>query len=93
MLSCKEATRLVSEQLDRELPFWKRFSLRLHVAMCRACSRYMRQVEALDGAVSEHYRSEQPAQVTERLSDDALERIAASLRAPRRNSNRQKGEP
>ncbi len=55
MLSCKEATRLVSEGLDRELPFWRRMSLRFHVVMCRGCSRYKRQITALNSLVTDHY--------------------------------------
>jgi len=34
MLSCKEATRLVSESLGRELPVRQRLSLRFHLMMC-----------------------------------------------------------
>lgn len=47
MLMCKEATRLISEGLDRRLPFTQRMSLRLHVMMCGACLAYKRQIEAL----------------------------------------------
>lgn len=47
MLMCKEATRLISEGLDRRLPLWQRLNLRLHVSMCGACTAYKRQVEAI----------------------------------------------
>jgi hypothetical protein len=47
MLMCKEATRLISEGLDRRLPLRQRTSLRLHVTICGACSAYKRQLEAL----------------------------------------------
>lgn len=79
MLSCKEATRLVSEKLDRDLPLWRRLGLRLHVLMCRGCSRYTRQVKTLDRVVSEHYRSDPPPAGPECLSDNSLERIKTSL--------------
>ncbi len=79
MLSCKEATRLVSEKLDRDMPFWQRLGLRLHVLMCRGCSRYTRQVTTLDRLVDEHYRSDPPPVGPECLPDDSLERIKASL--------------
>lgn len=55
MLSCKESTRLVSEGLDRELPFWQRFGLRLHRVMCRGCSRFARQITALNRIIADHY--------------------------------------
>lgn len=81
MLSCREATRLVSEKLDRDMPFWRRLGLRLHVLMCRGCSRYTRQVKTLDRVVSEHYRSDPPPAGPECLSDDSLEQIKTSLRS------------
>ena len=34
MLSCKEATRLVSQGLDRELALGERIALRVHLAIC-----------------------------------------------------------
>jgi hypothetical protein len=87
MLSCKEATRLVSEGLDRELPFWQRLALRLHVVMCRACSRsrFARQITALNRIISDHYGDDPPAEVSEHLPPDAEQRIKSSLRqaAPR----------
>ncbi len=92
MLSCKEATQLVSEGLDRELSFWQRMSLRLHVLMCRACSRYTRQVKALDEAVSKHYRGDLTVQEPERLPDNALNRIKAALRFSKPNSDSQQAE-
>jgi hypothetical protein len=82
MLSCKEAARLVSEQLDRKLPFWRRASLRLHVFICRACTRYARQLRALDQAVSRKYREGFAAESPEHLSPQAIERIKTSLRSP-----------
>lgn len=87
MLSCKEATRLVSEKLDRELPFWQRLGLRLHVLMCRACSRYKCQVTMLDRAVCEHYRYDQPAENAVSLSQETRGRIKASLRAATSDSD------
>jgi len=80
MLSCKEATRLVSERLDRELPFWRRMGLRLHVVMCRGCSRYTRQITALNGLIFEHYRQDQPVEISEHVSQDAVQKIKSSLR-------------
>ena len=81
MLSCKEAIRLVSERLDRELPLWQRLGLRLHVLMCRGCSRYTRQVTILDRPVGEHYRFDRPTEGAAPLSAESRGRIKASLRA------------
>ena len=42
--NCKEATRLVSESLDRKLPFHQRIGIRIHLLMCKFCSRYEKQL-------------------------------------------------
>lgn len=42
--SCAEATRLLSESQDTPLPVIARVGLRLHLALCRQCRRYQRQL-------------------------------------------------
>lgn len=83
MLSCKEATKLVSENLDRGLSLWRRLGLRFHVFMCKGCSAYRHQVESLHTAVSEHYSADQFAKHGDDLSNEALERIKQSLHTDR----------
>jgi hypothetical protein len=45
MLSCKDATRLASEQLDRKLGLRERAALRAHLLMCAGCARFERQLQ------------------------------------------------
>ena len=47
MMMCKEATRLMSRQLDTALTFQEKLSLRLHLAMCHACTRCNQQFRLL----------------------------------------------
>lgn len=47
MLSCHEATQLISESLDRKLPWSYRLALRLHLAICAHCARAARQLHLL----------------------------------------------
>jgi hypothetical protein len=50
MISCKNvATLLMSDQLQAQ-SWWKRMEVRLHLAMCRFCSRLARQMEQLRSA-------------------------------------------
>lgn len=44
MLSCKEVSRLVSESLDRKLPFWKRVSVWIHLNLCRLCRGFRKDL-------------------------------------------------
>lgn len=47
MLSCKDATRLCSDALERELSLRERLSLRMHLAMCAGCTRFEAQLATL----------------------------------------------
>ena len=43
LLNCKEASRLISQQLEGPLPFGRRLLLRLHLAWCDACTHFEQQ--------------------------------------------------
>jgi hypothetical protein len=53
MLSCREVSALLSDQLDRRLSLKERIGLRLHLAMCRACGRVEVQLRFLREAMCE----------------------------------------
>lgn len=69
MLSCREATRLVSESQDRRLGIQDRLSLRLHLAMCTACSEFDRQMGTLRTAMRRYARSDM-AETPEKPDDE-----------------------
>ena len=52
ILSCKEASRLVSQGLDRKLGFGERVALRVHLAICDGCTNFKDQVAALREAIA-----------------------------------------
>ena len=47
MLTCKEATRMMSEAQDRPLSIGERLQLRMHLAMCRGCRNFRVQMDFL----------------------------------------------
>ena len=47
MISCKEAYRLASQQLERPLTLGERVRFRLHLAICVGCRRMERQFRFL----------------------------------------------
>ena len=51
ILSCKEATRLVSQGLDRRLGFGERVALRVHLAICDGCTNFKKQTAFLRKAM------------------------------------------
>ncbi len=60
MLSCREATELMSQEQDRRLGFSERIGLRLHVLICTACSNYRRQMSFLRQACRRFGSGETP---------------------------------
>jgi hypothetical protein len=50
-LSCRDVTRLVLQGEDRRLSFAERLGVRLHLLICQACPRFVRQVRFMRGAV------------------------------------------
>ena len=47
MLSCRQATELMSQEQDRPLTVAERIGLRLHVWICAGCNNYRRQMGVL----------------------------------------------
>lgn len=58
ILSCKEATHLVSQGLERRLGLAERLALRLHLAICNGCSNFRKQVLFLRKAMQRLAESE-----------------------------------
>lgn len=47
MLSCRDATRLMSEAQDRKLGLAERLQLDMHLAMCKGCRNFNEQMAFL----------------------------------------------
>lgn len=50
-ISCREASRLMSQGLDRKLGFAERVSLRVHLVICDGCQNFGRQITFLRRAL------------------------------------------
>ena len=46
-LSCRQASRLITAELDRELTTLERVALRLHLGICDVCPTVIRQFALL----------------------------------------------
>jgi hypothetical protein len=58
MLSCKEATRLLSQRQDRALSLGERLRLGLHLAICDGCRAVSRQVDFMRRALQRLFSGE-----------------------------------
>ncbi|WP_431064425.1 hypothetical protein [Methylotuvimicrobium sp.] len=80
MLTCKEASVLATKAMDGKLTFREGVGLRLHVAMCGLCRRYVRDMKRLRETVRSASQIEfklLPESVT--LSRSSRERIKQAL--------------
>jgi Putative zinc-finger len=81
-LSCDGASRLISEQMDRDLTLIERMALRLHALGCRSCPRFMRHLWLLRTLLRQ--REESLVEFIQiegiKLSDQAQTRIHQALR-------------
>ena len=78
-MSCKQAARLQSAALDRKLTPFENIGLRCHLALCKWCSRYGRQINLLRAVAREHAPDDLAA--GKGLPPEARERIKRRLQS------------
>jgi hypothetical protein len=54
IISCKDASRLVSRREEAALSPWHRLVLRLHLSVCAACTRFERHISFLRNAMQKY---------------------------------------
>lgn len=76
---CRQITKIASRRYEQPLGITTRVRLRLHLLVCAACERYVRQLEFLHHAA--RLSVEKPAEnpVPARLSSEAKDRLKARL--------------
>ncbi len=75
-VSCKESTELVSRAMDERLTFADRLAMRMHLAICRNCARFARQLQDMRRLFQAETAASEDAPG---LSPDARQRIATEL--------------
>ena len=76
MLTCKQASQVISQSLDRPLTARERFALSLHLLICKYCKRFSQQVQTLRVAIKSMLHSiesnnsiEMPSTTKKRIAD------------------------
>ena len=73
MISCKNVAKLrMSDQLQAQ-SWWRRMEVRLHLAVCRFCSRLARQIEQLRSATR---RMSEQEEADSGLEDRLIRRLS-----------------
>ncbi len=79
MLTCKDASHLLSEGQERPLGLQERWGLRLHLWMCVSCRRFERQLAMIRQAMRS-LRGRAAAEAPDAgLTPEAQERIRRAL--------------
>lgn len=60
MLTCKEVADRASALIDGELSAWDAFQMRLHLAMCKGCGRFIAQMRTTDKFTAQIAELEEP---------------------------------
>ncbi len=83
MLTCKDASHLVSHSQDRPLSFRERLELRIHLWVCANCRQFERQMGLMRRLLRQPTRqaeAEAEAETADTpLSAEARERISQTL--------------
>lgn len=78
MLSCRQASQLLSQSRERRLALRQRLGLRLHLLLCDACRQFALQLKQLRRAARQYgARIENDERL--RLSKNARGRIAQAM--------------
>ena len=76
MLSCEDATLLITKKSEEKLSIKKRMQLSIHLMSCKLCSTYASDTEVIDRQIKD-FRKE-PIQ-TEHLRDTKKQAIVAKI--------------
>jgi hypothetical protein len=79
MFNCKKVTHLVSESLDRKLSLYQRMGMRIHLMMCKFCSRYQEQLLFLRKTARLYSESSEDPDLSIELSSEVGKRIKESM--------------
>lgn len=80
MPSCKDYVPVLSESLDRELSLYKKIIVKLHLATCPACVRYLKQIRFVREASQRCGKNILETEPDVRLSDETRERLKNILK-------------
>lgn len=81
MFNCKEVSYKVSESYDRKLPLLERMMIRVHLMMCRYCTRFHRQLRLIRSMARYTQPFGNTAETSVTLPQDARARLKQTLKS------------
>lgn len=89
MLSCKDTSVMISRSLDRKLTLQERIGVKIHLMVCSACRRMVKQFELIRDISRQYCATEDSGTETRQLSGEAVSRIRERLERERKDSPEQ----
>jgi hypothetical protein len=82
ILTCKQAAKALADQDYASLPWWRRVTLKFHIAMCFVCRGYNRQIMVMQDGVRKYLSREEEVldHGTEKLSEECREKLRSCCR-------------
>jgi len=82
MLSCKEITENANSYIDKELPFFTRMKVKLHLSMCIHCKRYVEQLNMTIRTLGNLKKAD------EMVSEEVVDNVLNNLKQVNRDSGK-----
>jgi predicted anti-sigma-YlaC factor YlaD len=82
MISCEKASMLISKSQDQDLTFQEKVNLQMHLAGCKFCRRYKKDVDFLTEKLTSYRQITEEQKKQLRLTPEQKERIKEKLFNP-----------
>ncbi len=79
MLTCKEASHLISQNQDRSLSLQERWGLRIHLWICANCRRFEHQIDLMQRLLHQATRRAEAELADAQLPENARKRIGQAI--------------
>ena len=79
-VTCADTSPLISELMDHDLPWRKRWRLKFHLMICGVCNIYKQQLEVIHALAQKLGHEETPSQQEVVLSEQAKTKIKNNLK-------------
>ncbi len=79
-ISCKDTSPLISEMMDHSLPLSRRLRVKVHLAMCKVCQIYQKQLKMLRTMAKRISEEDSPAYSKISLTEECKEKIKEALK-------------
>ncbi|MCT4587673.1 MAG: hypothetical protein N4A71_07615 [Carboxylicivirga sp.] len=79
MITCKEATFLISKKQQDRLNFFEKMQLRLHLMMCKYCRRFSIQVNFMTKAIQRMKNKVEERGVEIKLNEEQKKRLRRKI--------------